>query len=108
MSNHSLGGSVNNSENKSRLDIIHNPATNRFEIQLGDGLAFLEYQIRNDNMIFIHTETPPQYEGKGFGGRLARAGLEFAKEHFYRVVPLCPFVEAYIARHPEYKMLVRK
>ena len=90
------------------LDVIHNPSTNRFEIPIGESLAFLEYAIKNDDMIFLHTETPPQYEGRGIGSRLARAGLEFAKENLYRVVPLCPFIEAYIVRHPEYKPLVRK
>lgn len=90
------------------LNVIHNSSAKRFEIPLGESRAFLEYAIRNDDMIFLHTETPPQYEGRGIGSRLARAGLEFAKEHFYRVVPLCPFIEAYIVRHPEYKPLVRK
>jgi uncharacterized protein len=90
------------------LQVIHNPAASRFEIQLEDSLAYLEYQISNDDMIFLHTETPPQHEGKGIGSSLARAGLEYAREHLFRVIPLCSFVDAYIIRHPEYQPLVRK
>jgi predicted GNAT family acetyltransferase len=90
------------------LEVIHKPEIKRFEINLGDSLAFLEYDIRNDNMIFLHTETPPPWEGKGVGSRLAVVGLEYAREHLYRVIPVCPFIEAYIARHPEYKPILRK
>jgi hypothetical protein len=90
------------------FQVVHDPAANRFEIQLGDSLAYLEYQISNDDMIFLHTETPPQHEGKDVGGSLARAGLEYAKQHLYRVIPLCSFVDRYITRHPEYQVLVRK
>lgn len=99
---------MTNSETGSPQDVIHNSALKRFEILLGEDMAYLEYEIRNDDMIFLHTETPPKYEGRGIGGRLARAGLEYANEQFYRVVPVCPFIEAYIDRHPEYKPLVRK
>jgi predicted GNAT family acetyltransferase len=99
---------VENPDNKSSLEVVHNSAANRFEIQLEDSIAYLDYQVRNDDMIFLHTETPPQHEGKGIGSRLVRTGLEYAKNHFYRVIPLCSFTAAYISRHPEYQPLVRK
>jgi len=72
---------VNNPDDTSPLDVIHNPAMNRFEIQLEDSVAFLDYQIHNDDMIFLHTETPPQHEGIGIGSRLVCAGLDYAKDH---------------------------
>jgi predicted GNAT family acetyltransferase len=34
---------------------------------------------------------------------LAQAALEHAKAHGYRVVPICPAVQLFLARHPEYK-----
>jgi predicted GNAT family acetyltransferase len=67
----------------------------------------LEYQIENDNILFTHTLVPEALEGQGIGSQLAKAGLEYAKQNLYRVVPLCPFVSGYIGRHPEYQSLVR-
>jgi predicted GNAT family acetyltransferase len=104
----SQGGIMSSSEKKTLSDVIHKADENRFVIQLEDSIAFLSYQVSNDDMIFLHTETPPQHEGKGIGSSLVQAGLEYAKAHFYRVVPLCSFTAAYISRHPEYQPLLRK
>ena len=49
---------------------------------------------------------PAALEGRGIGGALAKAGLEFARANHLQVVPLCPFVRSYIERKPEYQPLV--
>jgi len=90
------------------LEIHHNPQAERFEIRLGEHLAVLEYHLDGGDLFFTHTGVPPALEGQGIGGRLAQAGLEYAKEKAYRVVPLCYFIDAYIRRHPEYQALVKK
>ena len=90
------------------LLVSHNPSSNRFEIDLGDSVAILEYEIRDNEILFLHTETPPKHEGKGIGSRLARAGLDYARDYHYRVVPLCSFIAVYISRHPEYQSLLAK
>ena len=90
------------------LEIYHNTQAERFEIQLGEHLAVLEYHLDGGDLFFTHTGVPPALEGQGIGGRLAQAGLEYAKEKAYRVVPLCSFIDAYIRRHPEYLDLVKK
>ena len=90
------------------LEIYHNTQAERFEIRLGDHLAGLEYHLDGGDLFFTHTGVPPALEGQGIGGRLACAGLEYAKEKAYRVVPLCSFIDAYIRRHPEYRDLVKK
>ncbi|PYQ38868.1 MAG: hypothetical protein DMF77_23120 [Acidobacteria bacterium] len=43
----------------------------------------------------------------GVAGKLARAALEYAREHNLSVIPRCPFVAAYIRKHPEYQSLVQ-
>ena len=90
------------------LEIHHNTQAERFEIRLGEHLAVLEYHLDGSNLFFTHTGVPPVLEGQGIGSRLARAGLEYAKEKAYRVIPLCSFIGAYIRRHPEYRDLVKK
>ena len=45
-------------------------------------------------------------EGKGVAGKLIKTALDAARVEHYQVVPLCPFVAAYIRRHPEYQDLV--
>lgn len=93
--------------NRKNFEVKHNPAEMRFEIQEGDLLAELLYQLDGDLIVFHHTFVPPALEGQGIASQLAKAGLDYAKTNMLRVVPACSFVDAYIRRHPEYQPLVR-
>ena len=57
-------------------------------------------------VVLTHTEVPDAISRRGIGSRLVRAALDDARAHQLRVVPRCPFVDAYIDRHPEYRALV--
>ena len=86
--------------------VKNNSFENRFEVDVDGALALLEYKLRDDTITFLHTEVPEKAEGKGIGGQLAKAGLEYARENHLKVAPLCSFVAGYIKRHPEYADLV--
>lgn len=76
----------------------------RFEL---DGQrAFIAYERSGDRIVYLHTEVPPQLEGHGVASILAKAALDDARARGQKVVALCPFVSAYIRRHPEYADLV--
>jgi uncharacterized protein len=60
-----------------------------------------------DNPAMHHTEVEPGYGGRGLGDELARAALADVRGRCLVLVPLCPFIAAYIRRHPaEYLDLV--
>lgn len=84
------------------LTVTQNHDANRFEIAIGGAVAFAEYRLAGKTIIFTHTEVPPIFEGQGIGSRLVRGALDAAVEQGLRIEPQCPFVEAYIRRHPEY------
>lgn len=91
----------------SDVDVVNNEKAHRFEMRFAEGLAMLRYRYDSDgSLVLVHTEVPPALEGRGVAGHLARAALEFAKGRGLHVVPICPFVAAYIRKHPEYKPLV--
>ncbi len=82
-----------------------NETEQRFELQVDGRRAVLEYVRRGDRMYLVHTEVPEELEGRGYGSVLARAALEHARREQLRVVPTCPFVRAFMGRHPEYAAL---
>ncbi|MEM1127448.1 MAG: GNAT family N-acetyltransferase [Bacteroidota bacterium] len=89
------------------LDVVHNEKRARFEIEVEGHLAEANYiRTTNGRIVFTHTEVPVALEGQGLAGRLARHVLGYAREEELVVVPLCPFMAAYIRRHPEYRDLV--
>jgi predicted GNAT family acetyltransferase len=89
------------------LTVVRNDREHRYEAQLdGVVIAFSEFLIRPGQVVFTHTKTDPTYEGKGFGSRLAQSALDDVRTRGEKVVPLCPFIKAYIERHPEFGDLV--
>ncbi len=92
--------------NLDSITVTNNVEAQRFEAQV-DGLrALLTYRRFPDRIIFNHSEVPPPLEGQGLAARLARTALDFARANHLRVVPLCPYVAAFIRRHAEYHDLV--
>jgi predicted GNAT family acetyltransferase len=84
-----------------------NPEELRYEI-LEDGAVVGEILYRTEPgvVVLVHTEVDPSEEGKGIGGRLVASALDDIRARGLRVVPLCPFVRAFIRHHPEYQDLV--
>jgi predicted GNAT family acetyltransferase len=83
------------------------PDRHRFVVSV-DGVpaGFAAYQRSPGRIVFTHTEIDPAYNGRGLGSRLVAAALDGARAEGLAVVPRCPFVAAYISRHPEYVDLV--
>lgn len=85
--------------------VRHNADENRFEAVVDGGLAVAEYERRDGQLVFTHTEVPQEARRKGVGDALARAGMEYARAEGLRVVPRCPFIAKWLSRHPEYQDL---
>jgi predicted GNAT family acetyltransferase len=87
------------------------PERSRFEVTVdGDLAGYAEY-VRKGNgpgaiIDFTHTKVDDRFEGQGVGSALIRAALETVRERGEQALPHCPFVRAYIGRHPEYVDLV--
>ena len=48
----------------------------------------------------------PAHEGKGLGSRLIAFALDEVRRQGLQAIPVCPFVAAYIRKHPQYLDLV--
>ena len=81
---------------------------NRFEIRAEEHVAFLLFHLRGTAIALIHTEVPPALQHQGLADTLARISLEYARSHSLRVKVICPFVKAFLARHPEFQDLVNE
>jgi uncharacterized protein len=87
--------------------ITDNPDQHRYEIRVDDELAgFVQYRRREGLIALIHTEIDTRFEGKGLASQLISAVLDEARVSGTAVLPFCPFVNGYIARHAEYVELV--
>jgi predicted GNAT family acetyltransferase len=84
-----------------------NPQLGRYEARIGDKVAgFAVFQIQGDRVIFQHTIVADEFEGQGIGSQLAKFALDDVRSSGRLISPICPFISAYISRHPEYVRFV--
>jgi predicted GNAT family acetyltransferase len=87
-------------------DVRDNPEKHRFELVVDGYTALAEYRLSPGVVTFTHTEVPKELGGRGIGSKLAKGALDQARARGLRVVPLCPFIKAWIEKHPEYRDLL--
>jgi len=86
--------------------VTDNVARKRFELDLEGGRAFIDYEREGNVVTLLHAEVPAELQGRGIGSALVRGTLELVRARKERVVPVCPFVVDYLARHPQFQDLV--
>jgi predicted GNAT family acetyltransferase len=88
-------------------EIINNKAQHRYELVVDGYVAATYYKLADGVITFIHTEVPPELGGKGVGSRLIKGALDQVHVNGLKVIPECPFVKAYIEKHPDYANLLK-
>ena len=87
-------------------EVNDNPEKSQFEMIVDGHTALAAYRLKPGMITFTHTEVPKELGGRGIGSQLARGALDQSRERGLKVVPLCPFIKAYIEKHPEYADLL--
>lgn len=93
----------------SDVSVRDNTDESRFEAYVDGQLAgFSAYELSDDVITFTHTEVDDAFEGHGVGSALARGALDAVRaDGGLRVRPLCPFIKAWLDRHPDYQDLLK-
>jgi uncharacterized protein len=86
--------------------IRDNTALSRFELDDGGVIVVLNYRLAGNMITLAHTETPVAARGRGLASRLVEGVLQEARARGLKIVPRCPFVTAYLEKHPEFRNLV--
>ncbi len=95
------------SEEFENLTFDHDEERQTFDILIGEQRATLEYRSNKEGKIFInHTEVPENLQGNGLGEKLVLHVFDYIRENGMRLIPVCPFVKAYLKKHPEHMDLV--
>ena len=88
---------------ESSIAVSDEPAANRYVARLGaEIVGFVEYRRIGGRIVFLHTKVPPAFEGQGIASLLARHVLDAARNEGIRASIKCPYLRAFVERHPEY------
>jgi hypothetical protein len=89
-------------------DVSDNTAKSHYELNVDGHIAFVDYRLRPDKIILVHTEVPSELGGRGVGSKLARGTLDAVRRRGLKADVRCDFLASYIQKHPEYADLVAK
>ncbi len=89
------------------MPVVDNKLKSRFELETENDVAFADYVRSGDTITFTHTLVPEHIRERGSASKIAKFALDQARAEGLKVVPQCPFIAAYIQKHPEYESLVR-
>jgi len=80
------------------------PTKGRYVIRIDGHEAEMTYtKVGTRQIIIDHTGVPDALRGMGLGPMLVKRGVEDARGEGKKLIPLCPFAKAQIARHPEWQ-----
>jgi uncharacterized protein len=82
-------------------EIVDEPERHRLVLQQDGHTAELDYRLRPDKLIIVHTEVPEELGGHGIGGELVRHAIDLAKDRGLAVAPWCPFARSWLKEHPD-------
>jgi uncharacterized protein len=90
------------STESAQITVRDDPDELRYELLIDGTMAGeILYRLRSDAIVLVHTQIAPQFEGQGLGSKLVAGALADIRARGLRPVAVCPFVRAYLQRHPE-------
>lgn len=84
------------------------PEKSRFEVFVdGEFAGVADYRKTDGQIAFPLVEVDPRFRGGGVAAALVRYALDTVRDEGTRqVVPVCPYVQTFIRRYPEYRALL--
>jgi predicted GNAT family acetyltransferase len=87
--------------------VRNNTELHRFELDADGHMAVAYYRLSPGVITFTHTEVPNELSGRGVGSALARGALDIVRAEGLKVVAQCPFISAFMGKHPEFNDLLQ-
>jgi uncharacterized protein len=81
--------------------VVNNRTQHRYELAVDGHVAATYYELADGVITFVHTEVPSELGGKGIGSKLIKGALDQVRSDGLKVIAQCPFVKAYIDKHPD-------
>ena len=80
-----------------------NPQELRYELLDDSGamIGEIRYVIEPGAVALVHTEVDPGFQGQGLASELVQGAMNDLRDRGLKMIPVCPYVRAWLRRHPE-------
>nr|WP_070960352.1 GNAT family N-acetyltransferase [Hyphomonas sp. Mor2] len=73
----------------------------------GDEAEMTYSRAGTSRIIIDHTGVPDSMRGLGVGKKMVEAAVRDARTEGFKIIPLCPFAKATLAKHSEWQDVVQ-
>ncbi len=89
------------------MEVIHDKEQQIFYFLNDNKESYVRYiKTDKETLNIIKTYVPPEQRNKGLAAKLAKAALDYAKNHNLKIIPTCSYIDYYIDRNKEYEELL--
>jgi uncharacterized protein len=89
------------------FEVHRDDARHRYYAEIDGHEARILFAPAGDRTLdFQHTQVAPELRGHGVANLLIRRALDDVRARGERIVATCPFVKAFLGKHPEYQDLL--
>lgn len=88
------------------IELVKNEAGQRFELHYQGHTAFIDYKETSGQIALTHTEAAEALAGSGAAAAVVEKTLRYIEESGKKLLPFCPYVFAFIKKHPGWKHIV--
>lgn len=81
------------------MNIRDNRAENRFETEVDQVTAWLDYAKSSESLTILHTDVPEALAGRGVGSALVRHACDVAWAEGLKLVSRCSFATAWMKKN---------
>lgn len=87
-------------------EVQDNAARHRYELTVGEHIAFANYRRRDDIIDILHVEAPEPMRGTGAAGQLMQGIVAAAQKENMKINPTCGYAASWLRRHPEHAAII--
>tara|TARA_R110002096_G_scaffold126532_2_gene273523 strand:+ start:12915 stop:13199 length:285 start_codon:yes stop_codon:yes gene_type:complete len=88
------------------MEVIDNTEMRHYEVQYGEVLAIIEYQIQEKKVFLTRVDFPKRFIEEGKAEEMIETTLNIIEETGMRVVPMTKMVKQYFKDHKERRNLL--
>lgn len=88
--------------------LFDNKEKQQYEFHIEGFTPLIQYTRDKDQISLISTQVPSQLGGRGIASALIEEVLKDIEKQGLSLIPICPFIIAYIEKHPEWQKLTVK
>ena len=89
--------------NVTDVKVQHDEKERKFYADVDGQEAVIEYAKMGDVYDLAHTYVPEELRGQGIAEKLTQGTLDEIQHQGARFLPSCPYIQAFVKKHPEYQ-----